>query len=140
MIQIIKKEENQVKVNIYKYLDCLQNIVKISKPFNDMLYLFSNELYIISNLNSIIFLLKLQKNEYIDIQLVEKIIQNLREGIDIIRENKITKINALKKNIDELINLIQENIENKDNNYYSLLRNILLQEIKKVKDKKYRMD
>lgn len=136
----IEIKENQVKVKINTYLECLDYIVKISQPFNDMLYLFSNELYIIVNLNSIINLLKLQKNEYIDIQIVEKIIKNLRESIDIIRENKLVKTKELKENIDSLINIISENLPNKDKNYYSLLKNIFLQEIMKVKDKNYRLD
>ena len=135
----VEAEENQVKVKIDIYFKCLQYIVKISQPFNKSLYLFSNELYIIINLNSIINLLKLQKNEYIDIQIVEKIVKNLRESINIIRENK-TKTDVLRKNIEELINLISENLPNKDKNYYSLLRGILLQEIMKVKDKNYRLD
>jgi hypothetical protein len=136
----VEAEENQIKVKIDKYFKCLQYIVKVSQPFNNMLYLFSNELYIIINLNSIINLLKLQKNEYIDTQIIEKIVKILREGIDIIRESKFSKTNELKKNIEGLINLISENLPNKDKNYYSLLRNILLQEIMKVKDKNYRLD
>ena len=136
----VEAEENQIKAKIGKYLECLKVIVKISQPFNDMLYLFSNELYIIVELNSIINLLKIQKNEYIDIHVVEKITANLRGNIDIIRENKFVKINELKNNIEDLINLISDNLPNKDKNYYSLLRNILLQEIKKVKVKNYRLD
>ena len=136
----VEAEENQVKVKIDKYFECLISIVKISQPFNDMLYLFSNELYIIVELNSIINLLKLQKNEYIDIEVVNKIIKNLRDNIEIIRESKFAKVNELRKNIEDLINLISENLQNKDKDYYSLLRNILLQEIMKVKDKNFRLD
>ena len=76
-------------------MECLKYIVKISQPFNDMLYLFSNELYIIIELNSIINLLKLQKNKYIDIKIVEKIIYCLRENIDVIRESKFDKVKKL---------------------------------------------
>ena len=131
--------EKQVKVKIEKYLECLEYIVKICQQFNDALYLFSNELYIIVNLNSIINLLKLQKNEYIDVQIIEKIINNLRQSIDIIRENKLIKMNELKNNVEELMSLISENIQKKDDKYYSLIKNLLIQEIKKVKDKNYRL-
>ena len=136
----VEAEDNQVKVKIEKYLECLNYIVKVSQPFNDMLYLFSNELYIIVELNSIINLLKLQKNEYIDIQVVKNITKNLRENIDIIRENKFVKINALKESFVFLINLISENLQYKDKKYYALLRDILIQEFMKVKDKNYRLD
>jgi len=132
--------ENQIRVEIEQYLECLQYIVKVSQPFNDMLYLFSNELYIIVNLNSIINLLKLQKKKYIDAKIVEKIIDNLRTNIDIIRESKFVKTKELYQNIGNLINLVSQNFPNKDENYYSLLRSILLQEIMKVKDKNYRFD
>ena len=107
---------------------------------NDKLYLFSNELYIIVELNSIINLFKLQKNEYIDIQIFEKIINNLKENIDIVKENAFDKTIKLKNNIEELYNLLSDNISNKDKKYYSLLRNILIQEIKKIKDKNYRFN
>ena len=137
---ITKVKEGQVKVIIDDYLECLNYIVKISQPFNNMLYLYSNELYIIINLNSIINLLKIQKNEYIDIPIIEKIITNLKESIDIIRENKFEKSKKLRENIDNLVNLISDNIPNKDKKYYSLLKNILLEEILKVRDKSYRFD
>ena len=130
----VSVKENQIKVTIETYLSCLKHIIKISQPFNDIIYIFSNELYIIINLNSIINLLKLQDNDYIDIQIVENIIKKLREGIDIIRENKFVKIGELKNNVDDLINIISENIQNRDIQYYSLIRNIIIQEIKKVKD------
>ena len=84
------------------------------------MHLFSNELYIIVELNSIINLFKLQKNEYIDIQIVEKIINNLRENIDIVRENKFNKTIELKKNVKELNKLLSNNLLNKDKKYYSL--------------------
>ena len=133
-------KENQIKVEIDTYLSCLKDIIKVSKPFNDMLFLFSNELYIIINLNSIISLLKLQENDYVDIQIVENIVKILREGIDIIRQSKFIKIAELKNNVEDLINIISENIQNKDKQYYSLIRNIIIQEIMKVKDKIYRLD
>ena len=136
----VDPKENQVKVEIYNYIKCLKYIVKVSQPLNDMLYLFSNELYIIINLNSILNLLKIQKNEYIDIQIVEKIIKNLQKNNDIIQESKFVKINEFKKNIEELITLINENLQNKDKDYYSLIKNILLQEFKKIKNKNYRLD
>ena len=120
-------KENQIKVEIDIYLSCLKDIIKVSKPFNDMLFLFSNELYIIINLNSIISLLKLQENDYVDIQIVENIVKILREGIDIIRQSKFIKIAELKKNVEDLINIISENIQNKDKQYYSLIRNIIIQ-------------
>lgn len=129
-------KDNQFKVKINNYLECLKSIEKISQPFNDMLYLFSNELYIIVELNSIINLFKEQKNDYIDVQVIENITKNLRENIDIFRENKLGN----KDNIENLMNLISENIQNKNKNYYSLIRKILLQEIKKVKDKNFRLD
>ena len=140
----VEAQENQVKVKIDHYLECLKSLEKICLPFNDMLYLFSNELYIIVELNSIIYLLKEQKNEeqkneYIDIQIIKNITKNLRENVDILRGKKDGKINELKENIENLINLISENIQNKDKKYFSLLRKILLQEIKKEKDKKYRL-
>ena len=136
----IEAEENQIKVKINKYLQCLEYIVKFAQPLNDKLYLFSNELYIIVELTSIINLFKLQKNTYIDIQIVEKIINNLKDNIDIAIENKFDKTIKLKNNIEELYNLLSNNLPNKDNKYYSLLRNILIQEIKKIKDKNYRFD
>ena len=136
----IEEEENQIKVKINDYLECLHDISKVSQPFNDKLHLFSNELYIIVELNSIINLFKLQKNEYIDIQIVEKIINNLRENIDIVRENKFNKTIELKKNVKELNKLLSNNLLNKDKKYYSLLRNIFLQEMKKIKDKNYRLN
>ena len=136
----IEIQENQVKVKIKKYLECLKYIVKISQPFDYMLYLFSNELYIIVNLNSIINLLMIQKNEYIDTQIIEDLIKNLRNGIDIIRESKFIKVNELKQNIEDLFNIIGDNVQKKDKNYYNLIRNILLQEFKKIKDKIYRSD
>jgi len=136
----VSVKQDQIKVAIETYLSCLKKIIKISEPFNDTMYIFSNELYIIINLNSIISLLKSQDNDYIDIQIVENIIKILREGIDIIRENKFVKIGELKNNVDDLINIISENIKNQDNQYYSLIRNIIIQEIKKVKDKIYRLD
>ena len=136
----VEEEENQITVKIDKYYECLQNIVKVSQPFNDMLYLFSNELYIIVDLTAIINLLKMQKNEYINIKVIEKITKNLRDNIDIIRESKFGKVNELKNNLDVLINLISDNVPNKDKEYYTLIRNILVQEIMKVKDKNYRFD
>ena len=138
--EYVEAEGNQIKVKIEKYFECLQYIVKVSQPFNDMLYLFSNELYIIVNLNSIINLLKKQKDEYIDVKVVKKIANNLRDNIDIIRESKFGKTSELKNNLEVLINLISDNISNKDKEYYSLLRSILIQEIMKVKDKNYRLD
>ena len=135
----VEAKEGQIRIKIGNYFKCLKNIVKVSQPFNDMLYLFSNELYIIVELNSIINLLNKQKNEYIDIPLVEKLVKNLRENIDIIRVNK-GKENELIKNIEDLINLISENIQNKDKEYYTFLRSILLQEIMKVKNKNFRLN
>ena len=137
------KKEKQVKVQIDSYLKCLSNIVTISQPFNDMLYIFSNELYIIVNLNKIINLLTKQKNKYTDVEIVKKIIKNLIESISLFRENKLqnfTRTTELKNNLDELINIISENILNKDKEYYSLLRYIILQEIKKISDKNYRLN
>jgi hypothetical protein len=37
----VEAEENQIKVKIDKYFKCLQYIVKVSQPFNNMLYLFN---------------------------------------------------------------------------------------------------
>ena len=136
----IEIEENQVEVKIDNYLKCLDHIIKDSQPFNDMLYLYSNELYIIINLNSIINLLNIQKNKYINIKIIQNIIINLRESIDIIRENKLDKTKKLRENIDYLINLISDNLQEKGEEYYSLLRNILFEEILKVRDKNYRFE
>ena len=128
----IKKNE----IAIIYYNDQLKVINNILQILNDDLIIYLNELYIIDELIQIID----YKGININIKVVEKIRNYLRESSIIIQKNQPNKIKNLCCNFENLYNLLQE--EKKDEkfklSYYDTLKYILIKEIRKVNDIKYR--
>lgn len=127
---------NKNEIAIIYYNDQLKVINNILQILNDDLIIYLNELYIIDELIQIID----YKGININIKVVEKIRNYLRESSIIIQKNQPNKIKNLTCNFENLYKLLQEQEKGEKCklSYYDTLKYILLKEIKKINDMKYR--
>ena len=119
------------------YIDSLKTSSKIIGDLNSNLYIFLNEMYIIDEF--IIIFETLEINNKIDLNLLNKISENLRDNSAIIQKYEENFSEELIEKYKELYKLITEKLAYTDKNYYNLLKNIFFKEIKKIKDVDYRM-
>ena len=132
------KENEYNKIEIDKYYYILKDINYILKNLDADLFIFLNEKYIISELIQIIELFK----KYNNIKNINEIRNILRENCFIIQEYAFNKdefeFNEKIINNFEKLDLMINKIENKDENYYNILKDIYFQEIKKLINIDYR--
>ena len=132
----IKKEK------IFTYCNKLKEINRILQILNDDLFIYLNEMYIIDELIKII---ELYPKYNQDLEKIESIKRCIRENAEIIQKNfdKEEPNNLseeLIKNFEDMYRLIMKNedLYNKDEEYFDKLRYILFKEIEKINDINYR--
>ena len=129
-----KNKKSSLQLNYY--IDSLKTSSKIIGDLNSNLYIYLIEMYIIDEF--IIIFETLEINNKIDLDLLNKISENLRDNSAVIQKYEENFSDELIEKYKELYKLITEKLVYTDKNYYILLKNIFLKEIKKIKDVDYR--
>ena len=121
-------------LQLTNYIDTLKDISKILEELNNNLFIFLNEMYIIDE-----FILIYEAFKNIDNKnLLNTFSETLRENSLIIQKNEKNISDELIQNFQKLYELITQNLTDKDESYFILLKNIIFKEIKKLKDVDYR--
>ena len=124
------------EITINDYCGRLKKINDMLQILNHDLNINLNELYIIDELIKIIDY-ELDKGIE-NIKNIEEIKNDLIENSKIIQKNRSDKYSQLRENFENLNKkLKEEKDENFENKYYSILKYIYLQEIKKIKEDSY---
>ena len=128
------KKKNTMQLNYY--IDSVKVSVKILENLNDNLYIYLNEMYILDEFLKIYETLEI--NNKVELNYLNIISTILKKNSEIIQKNPNNYIKSLIENYKELYKNLNEKLEYRDTNYYSLLKYIFFKEIKRIKDPEYR--
>ena len=129
-VNLQKKKGFEITV----YFDSIKGALKKIENLNDNLIIYLNEMYILGEL--LMIYETLYSNNKMNLELLNSISETLRVNIELIQEKE--DIDNIIKNFDQLYEKITKNLSYMDRNYYTLLKYIFFNEIKKINDTKYR--
>ena len=128
------KEKRGFEITVY--FDSIKGALKKIENLSDNLIIYLNEMYIIGEFLQIYETLNSNIKIKLNLDLLNSISEVLRINIELIQGKEDS--DKLIENFHQLYELITRNLSFTDKNYYSLLKYIFFNEIKKIADVKYR--